>query len=129
MDATVALLDLGFVPFCPLLSHFLDVTHPRDYQTWLDYDLSWLEVCDVVLRLPGESVGADVEVARAQELGIPVFFGLADLLQAFNRKVPAEASGFTEKTPDAPLADAKGGSYSSTAESFCMKSPYFFDRD
>ncbi|GAG05287.1 unnamed protein product, partial [marine sediment metagenome] len=33
----------------------------------------WLEVCDCVLRLPGESAGADLEVERAKELGIPVY--------------------------------------------------------
>src|SRR5437868_6760961 len=31
-----------------------------------------LECCDAVLRIPGESRGADMEVARARELGLPV---------------------------------------------------------
>ncbi len=32
-----------------------------------------LERCDAVLRIPGESRGADLDVARARELGIPVY--------------------------------------------------------
>lgn len=31
-----------------------------------------LERCDALLRLPGESRGADMDVARARELGLPV---------------------------------------------------------
>ena len=32
-----------------------------------------LSRCDAVLRLPGESRGADLDVARAHELGLPVY--------------------------------------------------------
>lgn len=32
-----------------------------------------LERCDAVLRIPGESRGADLDVAKARELGIPVY--------------------------------------------------------
>lgn len=38
-----------------------------------------LERCDAVLRLPGASRGADMDVARAQALGLPVYFSAADL--------------------------------------------------
>jgi len=70
-----------FVPFCPLLSHFWHMISPKDYITWLRYSLDWLERCDYVLRLPGDSLGADVEVAHAQKLGIPIFYSVAELLQ------------------------------------------------
>jgi hypothetical protein len=126
MDAGVALLDLGFTPYLPLLNHFLDITHPRDYQTWLDLDLSWLEVCDVVLRLPGESVGADVEVRRAQQMGLPVFFGLEDLLRAYHRNQVAEASGFTEQAPNPPLSEPQFQSNTPPAPSVSMGTPYAF---
>jgi hypothetical protein len=33
-----------------------------------------LEHCDAVLRLPGESSGADQDVAIAQERGLPVYY-------------------------------------------------------
>ncbi|MFB2600279.1 DUF4406 domain-containing protein [Herbiconiux sp. P17] len=38
-----------------------------------------LEHCDAVLRLPGESSGADTDVAIARERGIPVYFDIAEL--------------------------------------------------
>lgn len=38
-----------------------------------------LERCDAVLRLPGESRGADQDVAIAEARGIPVFYDLAEV--------------------------------------------------
>ena len=43
------------------------------YERWLEYDMEWLTACDALVRLPGESKGADREVARAKELGIEVY--------------------------------------------------------
>ena len=40
---------------------------------WYAFDLDVLAHCHAVLRLPGESKGADAEVERAGELGLPVF--------------------------------------------------------
>jgi len=45
---------------------------PRGYEQWMAGDLAVLARCDVVVRLRGESPGADREEARARELGIPV---------------------------------------------------------
>ena len=38
-----------------------------------------LERCDAVLRIPGESKGADGDVRIAQERGLPVFYRLEDV--------------------------------------------------
>ncbi|WP_252444466.1 DUF4406 domain-containing protein [Pseudonocardia humida] len=38
-----------------------------------------LQRCDGVLRLPGESTGADQDVAIARERGIPVWFRIGDV--------------------------------------------------
>lgn len=73
------LAQVGYVPFIPHLSHFWHLLCPHDWEFWLDQDLDWLEVCDCLLRLPGESVGADREVERAFELGIPVYLEIHDL--------------------------------------------------
>lgn len=71
------LLDLGHEPFIPHLAHYWDTLHKqRGYEDWMRLDLSWLSVSDAVLRLPGESSGADREVALATELGIPVYHSL-----------------------------------------------------
>ena len=73
------LLEKGFVPFTPLLSHFWDFLSPKSYKTWLDLDKEWLLRCDCVLRLPGESTGADEEVALANKHNIPVFYSISEL--------------------------------------------------
>lgn len=41
-----------------------------------------LEHCDAVLRLPGESTGADQDVAIAHERGLPVFYALDQIPRA-----------------------------------------------
>ncbi len=38
-----------------------------------------LEHCDAVLRLPGESAGADQDVAIAQRRGLPVYYRIEDV--------------------------------------------------
>lgn len=73
MVAAHNLMDLGISPYAPLLSHFLHLHQPRQYEDWMAVDLAFLPMCDCVLRLPGESIGADRETSRAEMLGIPVF--------------------------------------------------------
>lgn len=80
MDVADELMDLGFNPFIPLLYHFQHITNPRPYEDWIKIDLEWLSKCDCVLRLIGESSGADGEVARAKELGIPVYYNIGDVV-------------------------------------------------
>jgi hypothetical protein len=38
-----------------------------------------IERCDAVLRTPGESRGADLDVARARELGLPIYLSVDEL--------------------------------------------------
>lgn len=85
MDTADALMSLGFAPFVPLYSHFQHMAHPRPYADWLGLDLEWLPTCDAVLRLPGESKGADTEVALARELGIPVYTSVEGLVKAYDQ--------------------------------------------
>lgn len=66
------LMSFGYVPFIPHLTHFWHLLYPRQYEFWLAYDNCWLPFCDFVCRIPGESAGADKEVALAQQLGIVV---------------------------------------------------------
>lgn len=70
---------LGHTPFLPLLNHFWDKLFPHDEKFWLNYDIKWLEVCDALLRLDGESKGGDVEVAVAERLGLRVYYNLEDI--------------------------------------------------
>lgn len=74
------LLNSGFNPFVPLLSHYLHVEQNRSNEDWLNILTQWLEDCDYLLRLPGESEGADEEIQVATVLNIPVFYSIEDLL-------------------------------------------------
>ncbi len=74
--------DHGFVPFLPHLNHFWHLVFPRHYEEWLVIDMEWLSFCDAVLRLSGESAGADKEVTLARKLNIPVFTSVESLLEA-----------------------------------------------
>lgn len=67
------LLDQGCVPFVPHLTHFWHLIHPRPYEDWLGYDLVWLEQCDTLVRIDGDSNGANKEEERMRELERPVF--------------------------------------------------------
>jgi len=54
-----------------------DDTVFRAYQYPVAHRL--LECCDAVLRIPGESRGADLDVARAIQLGLPVYRAASEL--------------------------------------------------
>ena len=76
IDAAETLLRLGFIPYCPHLTHFWHLIYAHDWNTWLTLDEGWLKVCHAVLRLKGESKGADREVKLARKLKIPVFHSI-----------------------------------------------------
>lgn len=100
-DAYFELQKYGFAPLCPHWSCYgagatnisqggkLSVwakaraCHTIAHHEWVDIDLSWVEASNAVLRLPGDSVGADREVVHAVSLGIPVFHSIPDLAKYF----------------------------------------------
>lgn len=82
--AATELLDSGLViPVVPHLTMFWHTITPRPYETWLELDLEMVARCDAVLRLPGESPGADRECAHAEALGILVFDDVRIVLEWF----------------------------------------------
>ncbi len=70
--AAARVINAGHLAYVPHTSMLLHLLEPRPYADWLAHDLGWLAACDVVLRLPGESPGADVECRMAERMGIPV---------------------------------------------------------
>lgn len=84
------LADLGFAPFVPHATHFWHMLFPREYEFWLELDNQFLPCCAAVLRLPGESNGADKEVARAESLALPVFTSIEAVAAHFKRNIPSE---------------------------------------
>lgn len=85
-EAATHLADLGFAPFVPHATHFWHLLFPRPYEFWLELDRQYLPCCAAVLRLPGESLGADREVELAGTLEIPVFTEIESLVKHFRNK-------------------------------------------
>jgi len=88
MRMAVEVMLSGFVPFCPFIDyHFFLMLREHELLTvemMYDYSLSWLEASDCVLVIRGweNSKGTKAEIKRAEELGMPVFYSLTDLIQA-----------------------------------------------
>lgn len=85
--ATITLIRAGLAPLCPHLTCYLAGPTPEvlpagtTHEDWMGVDLPWVSVAHVLLRLPGESVGADLEVACAVRHGIPVFHSVEEVVK------------------------------------------------
>lgn len=84
MAAANELYDAGFCPFIPHLSHFQHMLFPRPYEHWIKIDLEWLSLMDALLRLPGESSGAESEVNHAKELHMSIFYDVASVVRFYS---------------------------------------------
>jgi len=83
--ASTEVLLAGFAPYSPWLDYHYQLML-RDGETltvqqYYDYSMAWLEASDFVLVLPNSehSKGVKAELARAKELGIPVFQTVEEL--------------------------------------------------
>lgn len=74
-----AVRDAGHVPYVPHLSHYWHARHPRPYEDWMAIDLAIVGRCDALLRMQGDSPGADREVAHAKALGLPVVYDVSEI--------------------------------------------------
>jgi len=91
LEAADKLMDLGYIPYTPLLAHFQEIYNPRTEHDWLRVDFTFLKTCDAVLRLkPLDrkskeiiSSGADKECLLAKENDIPVFYSVEELNDHF----------------------------------------------
>ncbi len=111
IEAGQRIADAGAVPFVPHLYHFWHQQIPGGYEQWMRLDLAWLSKCDALVRLPGESPGADREVAEAERLGLPVFLG-----------IDAWEASEVEHTYAATVADREGGLHSGTTRQDAIES-------
>lgn len=77
-EAAAEVLICGHAVFCPFIDYQLALTR---HGSWISKEMfqansmAWLEVSDAVLLTDGwrNSEGTRKEIARANELGIPVF--------------------------------------------------------
>lgn len=82
-DAIIAaevLAEHGYIPFIPHLYHFWHDMFEHDYEFWMEQGSEFLSKCDCLVRLPGDSSGADREVAQALKEGKPVYYGIEDFI-------------------------------------------------
>ncbi|KKN80422.1 hypothetical protein LCGC14_0330150 [marine sediment metagenome] len=81
----IKLIEMGFVPHCPQLTMFCDFVDPGriTHAQWLELDKNYIDDCDVVLRMPGESVGADIECAYAISRVISISWGIDEFLAGY----------------------------------------------
>jgi hypothetical protein len=89
MRAFLELVEMGLSPLLPQLTEFIEIECGirLPHATWMDLDMPWVEASDIVLRLPGDSAGADLEVAHARRHGIPVVFSFEELRELLNQDV------------------------------------------
>ena len=90
MKAWWKLIDSGFLPFCPHLSHFLTGDNPTfgmdrnpPAEFWYQYDAEWLKLCDAILVI-SNSDGVAKEIEIAQSLLIPVFYSVRELIAFYD---------------------------------------------
>lgn len=76
IDAAERIALRGHTPFVPYLHDFWKLMYQHDYEFWMQMDFDWINKCDILVRLPGESLGSDREVEHAKFLHKPVFIGL-----------------------------------------------------
>jgi len=79
------MLKAGYAPFVPWLDWTLSLIGPIEREEYLAYSMAWMEVAEAVLVVPRSenSRGTAAEVARAEELGIPVFYNRGALDEYF----------------------------------------------
>jgi len=87
------LTQYGYTALVPHVSLLLHLINPRPAEFWYAYDIKLLEKCDCIVRLTGESSGADREVKWAKVHNVPVYT-MADLI--------GKRGNFTDE-PDAVL--------------------------
>jgi hypothetical protein len=74
-----AIRQKGHVPFIPLMNVVWELALDVSEEAMMEWDLHWLRKCDAIIRLPGESVGADYEIEKAKEWGLTIYDRLEDV--------------------------------------------------
>ena len=90
INAAEQMLKAGMHPIVPHLYGYWDIIHKHSYDEWLNEGLFWVTECDALLRLPGNSLGADKEVDLAEQEGIPVFYSISEVLYARKKYLNGE---------------------------------------
>jgi len=80
------LLERGFAPYVPHLNYFWNLAHHHPYEEWMRLDKEWIRTCDIVLRLSGESPGAEEELLVAAAHYVPVAYSMEEVERRFSNE-------------------------------------------
>jgi len=83
IDVGIELIRKGYTVIIPHLSHYTDMRAQElgiefSWEIWMKQDLELLERCDALYFI-GESRGACIELERAKELGLRIFYSLEEV--------------------------------------------------
>ncbi|MCK5017483.1 MAG: DUF4406 domain-containing protein [Candidatus Peribacteraceae bacterium] len=81
------LFTKGYTPIAPVLTWFWDIVHYHSHEDWLEYAFGLVAVSDAVLRVPGVSEGADMELDYAVRHDIPIYTDINDLYKELDNNV------------------------------------------
>jgi len=84
IQMAIEVLRAGFAPFCPWTDyHYRLMSEGVTREMYHAQSIAWLEASDAVLVLENseDSAGTQKEIARARELGIPVYHSLSQLIR------------------------------------------------
>jgi len=87
IQMAVQILKAGYSPFCCWLDyHYRLMDSKITREMYQAQSMAWLEASDAVLVMPNseDSKGTQAEIARARELGIPVYHSFEQL----QREIP-----------------------------------------
>lgn len=81
----------------------------NDHDRWVENDIPWVLQAEAVLRIAGDSAGADAECEAARKAGIPVFDSVEELLEGIDDspalKAHALVNGARQKNYGHPIDD------------------------
>jgi hypothetical protein len=76
--------DAGYMPIVPHTSLAWHLASPKPAAHWYEYDLHLLRLCQHLIRLPGDSWGADRECVQAIKWGIKCYLGVEHFLMSMD---------------------------------------------
>lgn len=97
IDAGIAAIKKGHVPYIPHLSHWMDkrateTGNPITWEEWMELDEVWLYMCDAIYYL-APSRGADIELARAKAKGKIIYYKFDDIPDISGKQMKEIHSG------------------------------------
>ncbi len=87
-DIYSGLMDLGFAPYGSIVSSLSQhIAHPKPHEEWVKIENEFISVCNCVLRVGGESKGADECVNYAKSLKKEIFYSINDLILYYTNEI------------------------------------------